>query len=98
MIATILVFVARNIPYTLKYFGDFLLSLSTVAAKVSLGKQLVGAAFILGYFYSAHKFPLVWFVFTIAVLIPAGHAYDQYLTILKRKDEKTSDHNLDTLA
>ena len=89
VIATMLAFVAKNIPYTLKYFGDFLLNLSTIAAKVSLGKQLVGAAFILGYFYSLYKFPMAWFVFTIAVLIPAGHAYDQYLTILKRKDEKT---------
>lgn len=87
LLGYVVVFLIRNLPYTLKFFGDGFMGLSTAAANVSRVKQSIGLAFVIGYFYSAYKFPLVWFWFTILIFTPAVFTHDRYTAILKRKTE-----------
>ena len=87
LIALVVVLLIKDLPYTLKYFGDMFTRLSTAAANLSRVKQAIGLAFVIGYFYSAIKFPVVWFWFTVLIFTPAGFTYDRYKAILKRKAE-----------
>lgn len=81
------VLLVKDLPYTLKYFGDMFSNLGTIAAGLSRSKRLLGLAFVVGYFYSAIRYPVVWIWFTILIFTPAGFTYDRYKTILKRKAE-----------
>lgn len=77
----------KNLPDTLKYFGDMFQGLSAAAASVSRPKQLIGLVFVIGYFYSSVRFPNAWFWFTVLIFMPAGFTYDHYKKILKQKAE-----------
>ena|SRR2546429_5205844 len=87
LVVYVVVLIFKDLPDVLKSFGDMFLSLSATAANISRVKQLIGLAFVIGYFYSAITFPIVWFWFSVLVFIPAGCTYDRYKKILKQKVE-----------
>jgi len=74
-----------NLPYVMKYFGEFFISLGKASEGMSMIKQVLLIAFVIGYFFLWNRYPTIAFFFSILIFLPTGYVYERYKKLLKDK-------------
>ena len=88
LLGIVVVLVFKDPAYTLAWFGALFTDISRSISGLSHSKQILILVLIVGEFYLAIAYPFVWFVSSIAVLIPLGFTYERYQALLKNKAQR----------
>lgn len=82
-----IIYVIRNLAYCLQWFEKFFESLRNLTKGLSATQRTAFVLFLIAYFYSASKYPVYWYLFTVLIFVPVGYTIDRYKQIIAHKSK-----------
>ena len=83
----LIIYIIRNLDYSLEWFEKFFANLRNLAKGLSATQRTAFVLFLIAYFYSASKYPVYWYFFTVLIFVPVGFAIDRYKKIITHKSK-----------
>jgi len=83
----LIIYIIRNLDYSLQWFEKFFVNLRKLTKGLSATQRTAFVLFLIAYFYSASKYPVYWYFFTVLTFVPGGVTIGRYKKIIAHKSK-----------
>jgi len=83
----LIIYIIRNLDYSLEWFEKFFENLRNLTKGLSATQRTAFVLLLIAYFYSASKYPVYWYLFTVLIFVPVGYTIDRYKKIIAHKSK-----------